>query len=111
MSGPRLPHLPALDGLRAVAVLLVVTVHASPVFAGLQGWRGVTIFFVLSGYLITSLALAEEAVDHGRPEGGVDLHQVAEAHGLQLIRWDNQQRIGCGVARSRRPPTKSRSQQ
>ena len=58
-------YLAQLDGMRAVAVLLVVAFHAVPNFAWLQGWRGVTIFFVLSGYLITSLALTEEA-NHGR---------------------------------------------
>jgi peptidoglycan/LPS O-acetylase OafA/YrhL len=57
----RRDYIPQLDGLRAVAVLLVVTFHTSPAFAWLHGWRGVTIFFVLSGYLITSLALAEES--------------------------------------------------
>jgi peptidoglycan/LPS O-acetylase OafA/YrhL len=53
-----------LDGLRAFSVLLVITVHlydAGALWAWLNGQRGVTIFFVLSGYLITTLALREEA--------------------------------------------------
>lgn len=43
---------PSLDGLRAIAVIAVVGYHASiPYFVG--GLRGVDVFFVLSGYLIT----------------------------------------------------------
>jgi peptidoglycan/LPS O-acetylase OafA/YrhL len=50
-----------LDGLRAVSILLVITAHASdPLFSGLHGAVGVTIFFVISGYLITTLLLREE---------------------------------------------------
>jgi peptidoglycan/LPS O-acetylase OafA/YrhL len=57
-------YFPELDGLRAISVLLVITVHlydANERWLWLAGYRGVTIFFVLSGYLITSLALREEA--------------------------------------------------
>jgi peptidoglycan/LPS O-acetylase OafA/YrhL len=46
-----------LDGLRGLAVGLVIVDHSLPWFAG--GGVGVNIFFVLSGYLITSLLLAE----------------------------------------------------
>jgi peptidoglycan/LPS O-acetylase OafA/YrhL len=56
-----LPYLPALDGLRAVSVLAVVAYHAD-VKSLPGGFLGVEIFFVLSGYLITSLLLAEEHV-------------------------------------------------
>ncbi len=49
---------PALDGLRAFAILLVVLFHARAPWA-LGGYIGVDVFFVLSGYLITSLLLAQ----------------------------------------------------
>jgi peptidoglycan/LPS O-acetylase OafA/YrhL len=50
-----------LDGLRAIAVLMVVTVHMHDmVLRVLNGGLGVVIFYVLSGYLITMLALREE---------------------------------------------------
>ncbi|MBV8854818.1 MAG: acyltransferase, partial [Sinobacteraceae bacterium] len=49
-------HTKALDGIRAVAILLVMLFHFGylPV-----GWVGVQIFFTLSGYLITGILLAE----------------------------------------------------
>jgi peptidoglycan/LPS O-acetylase OafA/YrhL len=50
-----------LDGLRAISILLVITAHATdPLFDPLHGAVGVTIFFVISGYLITTLLLREE---------------------------------------------------
>lgn len=55
--GATLPHIPALDGLRALAVLAVLLYHADLPIAG--GFLGVDIFFVLSGYLITALLLTE----------------------------------------------------
>jgi peptidoglycan/LPS O-acetylase OafA/YrhL len=59
----RIPHQPALDGLRGAAVLAVVLYHADFMLGGqhlaLGGYLGVDAFFVLSGYLITSLLLSE----------------------------------------------------
>lgn len=53
-------YRPDIDGLRAVAVLSVVGFHAFPeLFSG--GFIGVDIFFVISGYLITSILLNESS--------------------------------------------------
>lgn len=51
-------HLPALDGLRALAVLGVMAYHLGFGWAS-GGYLGVDLFFVLSGFLITSLLLEE----------------------------------------------------
>lgn len=58
---------PSLDGLRAVAILLVLMCHTAR-FVLPGGWVGVDVFFVLSGYLITSILLREL-----RETGRVDL--------------------------------------
>jgi peptidoglycan/LPS O-acetylase OafA/YrhL len=56
-------HLPALDGLRGLAILIVLFWHYySP--AWFPGWIGVDLFFVLSGYLITAKLVATA----GRPD-------------------------------------------
>lgn len=55
-----MPYIPSLDGLRAIAVVLVLAFHARmPGATG--GFLGVDLFFVLSGYLITRLLAAEYA--------------------------------------------------
>ncbi len=51
-------HQPALDGIRGVAILLVLGQHA-PTRPLIDGFVGVTVFFCLSGYLITTLLVGE----------------------------------------------------
>lgn len=54
-------RFPALDGMRAIAAVMVVFFHyAGPTWVSLNGWIGVHMFFVLSGYLITTLAVREQ---------------------------------------------------
>ena len=55
-AAPR--HIPSLDGLRALAIFAVFGLHAGVPGMAL-GWLGVDLFFVLSGFLITSLLVQE----------------------------------------------------
>jgi len=66
-AGRRLSYQPALDGIRALAVAAVLAYHAGLPWAR-GGFLGVDAFFVLSGFLITSLLLAE-----WRSQGGIGL--------------------------------------
>jgi peptidoglycan/LPS O-acetylase OafA/YrhL len=54
----RFPYLPGIDALRAIAVLAVFFYHAQVSWMP-GGFLGVDVFFVISGYLITSLLLRE----------------------------------------------------
>lgn len=56
---PRQPRFAGLDGLRAIAVALVVVYHLFPSAMFPGGFVGVDVFFVISGFLITSLLLRE----------------------------------------------------
>lgn len=62
-----LGYLPALDGVRALAVIAVIVYHANKEWLG-GGFLGVEVFFVISGFLITSLLIAESERD-----GRIDL--------------------------------------
>jgi peptidoglycan/LPS O-acetylase OafA/YrhL len=64
----RFAYRPALDGLRALAVLAVMAYHQFPSQWASGGFLGVDVFFVLSGYLITSILLTEH-----QHAGGIDL--------------------------------------
>ena len=54
--------IPGLDGLRAVAILLVFFLHADYIYIG---WVGVQLFFVLSGFLITDILLRMKDSESG----------------------------------------------
>lgn len=60
-EGVGLRYVPGLDGIRALAVLLVISRHwRLPPFHTEFGWIGVNVFFVLSGYLICSILLVDK---------------------------------------------------
>ena len=65
--GARLPYMPGVDGLRALAVATVFMYHAGADWLP-GGFLGVDFFLVISGYLITSLLVAEQ-----RMSGRLDL--------------------------------------
>jgi len=73
-----LPYAPALDGMRGLAVALVVLAHAAPNFV--VGRVGVDVFFVLSGYLITTILLVE-----WRSRGRIDLRAFYVRRFLRLF--------------------------
>ena len=88
-AGPpsvRFQYMPALDGLRAIAIVLVVLFHypwANQFFEGNPvhgGFLGVDVFFVLSGFLITSLLLKERA-----DTGAVSLRSFYARRALRLL--------------------------
>ena len=74
-------HFVGLDALRATAVLLVVVHHSAlPALEILHGYLGVTIFFVISGFLITTLSLREE-----RSRGQVSLRAFYVRRTLRIF--------------------------
>jgi peptidoglycan/LPS O-acetylase OafA/YrhL len=71
--------VPALDGIRAIAVIVVVAYHGG--WFGLHGgFVGVDVFFTLSGFLITRLLIDEH---HRR--GGVSMKNFYIRRGLRLL--------------------------
>ena len=74
----RLGYMPALDGLRGVAILAVIGVHAFG--EPLGGFYGVDLFFVLSGFLITTLLLEE----HDR-SGGIAMGDFYRRRAYRLL--------------------------
>src|SRR6266508_4442563 len=79
-TAPRLGYRPSLDGLRAIAVGLVIMDHA--LVGPFLGWGqvGVTLFFVLSGFLITTLLLEERSAS-----GRIDLAAFYLRRALRLL--------------------------
>ena len=80
MAAPRPDFRPDLEGLRGVAILLVVLFHAG-VSALAGGFVGVDVFFVLSGFFATGLLVGE----FSRPEGA-DLSSFYGRRALRLLR-------------------------
>jgi peptidoglycan/LPS O-acetylase OafA/YrhL len=75
----RFEHVPALDGIRGIAILLVLAIHSAQIAnrGGVEsswahavvraaefGWMGVDLFFVLSGFLITGILLDSQGHQH-----------------------------------------------
>jgi peptidoglycan/LPS O-acetylase OafA/YrhL len=75
--GTHLQHVPALDGLRGLAVAAVVAFHVG-VLRG--GWLGVDFFFVLSGYLISRLLFVEYTA-----KGRIDLRKFWGRRARRLL--------------------------
>ncbi|MDO9173404.1 MAG: acyltransferase, partial [Actinomycetota bacterium] len=75
----RMPYLPGLDGLRAIAVVGVMIYHANHSWLE-GGFLGVEVFFVISGYLITLLLIGE----HER-SGSVNLRQFWKRRFRRLL--------------------------
>jgi peptidoglycan/LPS O-acetylase OafA/YrhL len=73
-----LGYRPALDGLRGVAIAAVVLFHAGGLVPA--GYLGVDLFFVLSGFLITSILLAEQ-----RSTGAVSLRRFFRRRAARLL--------------------------
>ncbi len=81
-----LGHRPELDGLRAVAVIMILLVHLAFIWPSVGrrwfqgGVQGVDIFFVLSGFLLTSLLLQER-----RTTGGFSFAGFYRRRALRLL--------------------------
>ena len=78
-SNARMPYLPALDGIRALAVLAVVVFHANESWLT-GGFLGVDVFFVVSGFLITALLVGER-----ERSGRVDLRAFWARRARRLL--------------------------
>ena len=78
-DAPKLAHQPGLDGLRGLCAIAVLLYHANITWAR-GGYLGVDAFFVLSGYLITSLLLSEHA-----SAGRIDLRRFWERRARRLL--------------------------
>jgi peptidoglycan/LPS O-acetylase OafA/YrhL len=75
----RVPYMPGLDGMRAIAVVTVMIYHANSSWLK-GGFLGVEVFFVISGYLITLLLISEHERDHS-----VDMKQFWVRRARRLL--------------------------
>jgi peptidoglycan/LPS O-acetylase OafA/YrhL len=78
-ASARMGHVPVLDGFRALAIIVVMVAHAG---AGkvIPGGFGVTIFFFLSGYLITTLMRVEAT-----RTGSIDLRDFYLRRSIRIL--------------------------
>lgn len=86
-------YFPELDGIRALAVVAVVAFHAGLPFSG-GGFLGVDLFFVLSGYLITSLLIREH-----RLTGRISIRNFYIRRALRLLPALLLVLVACGAYR------------
>jgi len=74
----------SLDGLRAISIVAVIWHHTAPAWVGhtlaLIGTQGVSLFFAISGFLITTLLLREQARN-----GGIDLKAFYMRRSLRIF--------------------------
>jgi peptidoglycan/LPS O-acetylase OafA/YrhL len=80
VGGSPLAYRPELDGIRGIAILLVLAQHINLPSSTLAGLVGVNLFFALSGYLITNLLLTEQ-----RATGRIDLRRFYERRVRRLV--------------------------
>ena len=78
MTRERFGHVPALDGVRGIAIAAVVGFHFFDTPSG--GGIGVDLFFVLSGFLITTLLLEEQSTT-----GRISLVEFYKRRGRRLL--------------------------
>jgi peptidoglycan/LPS O-acetylase OafA/YrhL len=79
-QGPTLSYRPELDGIRGLAILLVLAQHINLPSSTLAGLVGVNLFFVLSGYLITTILIREHD-----GTGRIDLRRFYERRIRRLL--------------------------
>ena len=92
-----LRRVPALDGVRALAVVAVLAFHSGYGWAR-GGYLGVSVFFTLSGYLITSLLLAEHQQSGRVALGGFYRRRAARLLPVSLLGLLAALLVGRGMA-------------
>ena len=89
MTIPPRDYRPDIDGLRGVAVLLVVGRHIGlPGTSG--GFTGVDVFFAISGYLITGLLIRE-----WKERGRIDVGPVGDVGHCHLVETSLGEQVEC----------------